>query len=103
MMIARWHIEAKFGHKSEVIASLKKWNETFGTQIGWTADKVRMLTGSVGAPESLVTSEIQIKDLAELNSAWEKLGTLDGHAEWSRDLEPHVVSGSTRWEIHRVL
>lgn len=103
MMIARWQIDARFGHKEEVTRSMKNWMEQFGTQIGWTADKVRLLTGSVGAPESRIISELQIKDLAELNAAWEKLGTLDGHAQWSKDLEPHIVSGSTKWEIFRVL
>ena len=26
MMIARWHIDAKFGHKQTVVDSLKIWN-----------------------------------------------------------------------------
>ena len=49
MMIARWQIEARFGHKQTVIDSLKKWSAEIGVQIGWTEDKVRILTGSIGA------------------------------------------------------
>ena len=103
MMIARWSLDARFGHKQEVIASLKKWNETFGKEIGWTAANTRILSGSVGVAESKVISEIVIDDLAALNASWQKLATLDGHAEWSRELEAHVVSGSNRWEIFRIV
>jgi hypothetical protein len=103
MMIARWQLDARFGHKDEVIKLLKRWNEEFGAKIGWTADKVRMTSGSIGVAESRVASEIQIKDLAELNEAFEKLGKLDGHAAWGKEMEPLIVSGSNRWEIHRVV
>ena len=34
MMVARWCIEARFGHKQTVIDSLKKWNREIGSQIG---------------------------------------------------------------------
>ena len=44
-----------------------------------------------------------IKDLTELNAAWEKLATLDGHKQWGKELEPFVVSGTNRWEIYRVI
>jgi hypothetical protein len=103
MMIASWRIGARFGHKQTVIDSLKKWNAEIGTQIGWTADKVRLLTGAVGEAESAVIAEIQIEDLAELNASWEKLGTIQAHKEWSKELEPYVVSGSHRWQVYRVV
>jgi len=103
MMIARWHIDARFGHKETVIKLLKRWNEEIGTKVGWTADKARILTGSIGTPESRITSEIMVEDLAELNASWAKLATVDGHAEWSKELEPYVVSGSNRWEVCRVV
>ncbi|MCK2096007.1 hypothetical protein [Thauera aromatica] len=48
-------------------------------------------------------AEILIRDLAELNAAWDKLATLDAHKQWSQDLEPFVVSGSPRWEVLRVV
>lgn len=103
MMIARWHIEARFGNKQTVIESLKKWCNEIGTQIGWTADKIRISTASVGVPEAVVELEVQIDDLADLNSSWDKLGNIDAHAAWSKQIEPHVVSGSTKWEIYRVV
>lgn len=102
MIIAQWHIEAKFGHKQQAIASLKGWHEKFGTQIGWTADKVRVLTGSVGAKESLIISEVTLESMTQLDESFAKLAGLDGHADWSAELEKHVVSGSNRWEILRI-
>ena len=103
MMIARWRIEARFGHKQTVIDSLKRWNEEVGAQIGWTPEKLRILTGSVGALESTIESEVQIEDLAELSASWEKLGTIEAHKEWSKEIEPYVVSGTPRWQVFRVV
>jgi len=37
-----------------------------------------------------------------LNDAWTKLSTIEAHTLWSKDLEPHVVSATPRWEILRV-
>lgn len=103
MMIARWSIDAKFGHKPEVIAQMQKWMTEIGSQVGWNDKNTRLLTGSVGALESTIQSEILIKDLAELNAAWEKLAGIASHQAWSKALEPHVVSGTQRWEIFRVI
>jgi hypothetical protein len=103
MMIARWSIDAKFGHKPDVLDSLDRWFDQFGSQIGWTRDKYRVLVGSVGALESQIISEITINDLTELDESWKKLGELEGHKEWSKNLEPHIVSGSQKWEVFRVV
>ncbi len=103
MIVARWQIEAKFGHKQTVIDMLKIWTKEFGSQAGWAAHKVRTLTGSIGAPESLVISEVTLESLDELGAAFEKLATLPGHAEWGTRLEPYVVSGSNRWEVLRIV
>ena len=103
MMIARWHIEARFGHKQTIIQSLKKWCEDIGAQIGWASGQTRIATGSSGASEATIELEVQIEDLADLNSSWAKLGAIDAHAAWSKELEPHVVSGSTKWEVDRLV
>ncbi len=103
MMIARWQIEARFGHKQAVIESLTRWFEEIGTQIGWTPDKVRIVTGSVGALESTVQAEVQVEDLAELGASWAKLGAIEAHEKWGKDIEPHVVSGTPYWQVFRVV
>jgi hypothetical protein len=103
MMIARWQIEARFGHKQTVTELLKRWNKEVAVQVGWTAEKVRVLTGSVGALESTVQLEVEIEDLAELGKAWEKLETIKAHKQWSKDIEPSIVSGTPYWQVFRVL
>lgn len=103
MMIARWNIDAKFGHKQHVIDLMQRWLREIAPQIGLTADKTRLLTGSIGALEATIQTEHQIQDLGELNRAWDKLATIPEHQQWGKDLEPFVVSGTSRWEIFRVL
>lgn len=103
MMVARWSIDAKFGYKQDVVNLMQRWLREIGPQIGFSADKTRLLTGSIGALEATVQSEHLVKDLSELNQAWEKLATIAAHRQWSKDLEPHVVSGTSHWEIYRVL
>ena len=68
MIVARWHIDARFGHKQAVIDALKAWNRNFGEQIGWNANQLRLTTGSIGALESTVEMEITLADLAEVQS-----------------------------------
>ncbi|MGH8804646.1 MAG: hypothetical protein ACREXN_07865 [Polaromonas sp.] len=103
MMVARWSIDAKFGYKQNVIDLLQRWMRDIAPQAGFTADKMRLLTGSIGALEATIQSEHLIEDLAELNQAWDKLAAIAAHKQWSKDLEPFVVSGTNRWEIYRVV
>ena len=103
MMVARWSIDAKFGYKQNVIDLMLRWLREMAPQIVFSADKPRLLTGSIGALEATIQTEHLVKDLGELNQAWEKLATIAAHKQWSKDLEPHVVSGTSRWEIYRVL
>ena len=101
MIVARWSIDAKFGHKPVVIDSLSKWQSSIGSKIGWEG-KCRILTGSIGVLESTVISEVTLENLAELSESWDKLAALDDHQQWSVELEPHIVSGSMKWEIYRI-
>ncbi|MDQ9172396.1 hypothetical protein Q8A64_18475 [Oxalobacteraceae bacterium R-40] len=101
MIIARWTIHARFGHKQTVTDSLLKWHKDIGSAIGWK--DFRILTGSIGAAESTVQSEIVLNDISELNDSWDKLATIDAHKQWSKDLEPYVVSGTPRWEVFRIV
>lgn len=61
------------------------------------------MTGSIGALEATIQSEHVIENLTELNQVWDKLAEIPAHKQWSKDLEPFVVSGTSRWEIYRVL
>jgi len=39
-------------------------------------------------------ARVQIGDLAELNVACAKLGAIETHKKWSKDIEPDIVSGT---------
>ena len=103
MMIARWRIEVRFGHKQTALDLLKRWHEDIGSQVGWTKDKFRIITGSIGAVESTIEAEVAIADLTELNDAFEKLSAIEAHKAWSKEIEPYVVSGTPHWQIFRVV
>jgi hypothetical protein len=103
MMIARWQIDARFGHKQKLIEMLRKWAAEIAPQIGWSGERARLLTGSIGAREATVVHEWPIETLADLDRAWAALGKIEAHAAWGKELEPYVVSGSSRWEVYRVL
>jgi hypothetical protein len=101
MLIARWQIDARFGHKQKVIDSLIEWSRDIAPQIG--LHSAQTLTGSIGALEATVEQNWEVRDLAELERAWSKLATIEAHQQWSRNLEPDIVSGTARWSIYRVL
>ena len=103
MIIARWSIDAKFGYKQNVIDLMQRWLREIAPQVGFGAENARLLTGSIGALEATIQTEHLVQDLSELDRAWEKLAAIAAHKQWSKDLEPHVVSGTNRWEIYRVL
>ena len=65
MFIARWHCNARFGKKRELIDRIKKWWETIGKEIG-QAD-FAVYTGSIGVAEALVTVDVRVESLGELD------------------------------------
>src|SRR4028119_746924 len=101
MIVARWHVNARFGHKQELISELKRWWSTIGTEIGQTDYSI--MTGSIGAAESLITVDVRCRDLAELHQQWDALSRREDHAQFSMKIEPLLVSGSTRWEVFRTV
>ena len=101
MMIARWQIDARFGQKQKVIDALAQWARDVAPLAG--LHKGQILSGSIGALEATVEHNWEVADLAELERAWAKLGTIEAHQRWSKDLETNVVSGTARWTIYRVL
>lgn len=103
MMIARWQIQARFGHKQAAIDLMREWWRDIAPQIGWSPDQVRILSGAVGAKEAAIEVEVEVADLAALHRAWAKLARARGQEAWAQALEPHIVSGTPRWTVHRVV
>jgi hypothetical protein len=101
MLHARWQIDARFGHKQDVIERLRTWARDIAPQAGLHAS--HLLAGSIGALEATVEHNWHVESLADLERAWAKLGTLEAHRQWGQDLEPFVVSGTAHWTVWRVL
>lgn len=103
MMIARWTCEAHFGRKAEAIELLKEWGDEIGSQTDIDMKAARTITGSVGAKEAVIQDEFEIKDLAELDAFFDKIASIEMHAEWGRKMGDVIVSGSTFWEVFRIV
>ena len=102
-MIARWNFKTRFGYKQEAIHLIKDWNHQIGSQTDIDMSSVRIVTGSVGANEAVVQNEFPIANLAELDAFFDKIATVNMHAEWGKEMGEVIVSGSTYWEIFRVV
>ena len=50
MMVARWSIDARFGYEQNVIDRMQRCLRETAPQVGLSAEKSRLLTGSIGAP-----------------------------------------------------
>jgi hypothetical protein len=103
MLIARWQIDARFGHKQKVIELMKKWLRDIGSKAGTDKMNVQLLTGSIGATEATLEVNHSVESLAQLERFFETIGKNPAHQKWGKELEPYVVSGSARWTIYRVL
>ncbi len=103
MIIARWQFTAKFGRKQEAISLIKEWNEQIGAQTNIDVTKARLVTGSVGVSEGLVELEMEIEDLKNLDDFFSKIATIQMHSEWGSKMGEVIVSGSTRWEVFRIV
>ena len=61
------------------------------------------LSGSVGAKESIIENEMEISNLTELDAFFDKIASIDMHADWGKKFGEVIVSGSTYWEVLRVV
>lgn len=103
MFIARWQIDARFGHKQAALDLMKEWERDIGAKVGIDPTKSTVATGSIGMLEATIENNIEVESLAELERFFAEIGKLPAHAEWGRKLEPYVVSGTSRWSILRVV
>ncbi len=103
MFIARWQIDARFGHKQDAIDLLRKWEQDIGRKAGTDKMDLKILSGSIGARESLIEANHTVESLAQLEAFFATIGKMEAHKKWGKDLEPFVVSGSPQWTIYRML
>jgi hypothetical protein len=103
MFSARWQIDAKFGHKQTVLDMMRQWERDIGSQVGIEDLQFQVMTGSIGAREATIETHHQVETLARLEEFFAKIAKIDAHAKWGREMEPHVVSGTSLWQIFRIV
>jgi hypothetical protein len=103
MFSARWQIDARFGHKQTALELMRKWEREIGSQVGLADLKFRLMTGSIGAREATIESHHEVESLAQLEALFAKIAKIDAHAKWGKELEPYVVSGTSQWQIFRIV
>ncbi len=103
MFSARWQIDARFGYKQTVLDMMKRWEREVGSQVGLDKLDFQVMTGSIGAREATVETHHKVESLAQLEEFFAKIGKIEAHRQWGKDLEPHVVSGSSLWQIFRIV
>ncbi|RWM05511.1 MAG: hypothetical protein E5X80_20695 [Mesorhizobium sp.] len=103
MFSARWQIDAKFGHKQTVLEMMRRWEREIGSQAGIADLGFQIMTGSIGAREATVETHHQVQSLTQLEEFFAKIAKIDAHAKWGKELEPYVVSGTSLWNIYRIV
>jgi hypothetical protein len=103
MFSARWQIDAKFGHKQTALELMRKWEREIGSQAGIADLGFQIMTGSIGAREATIETHHQVESLAQLEAFFAKIAKIDAHAKWGKELEPYVVSGTSLWNVYRVV
>jgi hypothetical protein len=103
MFSARWQIDAKFGYKQTVLDLLKRWEQDVGPHVGLDKLDFKVMTGSIGAREATIETHHTVETLAQLEAFFATIARMEAHRQWGKDLEPHVVSGSSLWQIFRVV
>ncbi|MFK0687095.1 hypothetical protein ACFX5Q_02640 [Mesorhizobium sp. IMUNJ 23033] len=86
-----------------VLELLKKWEREIGSQVGIADLKFQIMTGSIGAREATVESHHEVQSLAQLEEFFAKIGKIEAHAKWGKEIEPYVVSGTSLWNIYRIV
>ena len=99
MYIARWLLTAQFGHKDAAIGLIRKWETDVGQRIGWRTGSIRVVSGMIGVPQAHIEFEVKVDSLNDLESAWADMGKNPYHGQYLKELESHVISGSTQWQV----
>ncbi len=103
MFIARWIVDVRFGKKDEFIKGIQKWHEEVGDKVGLNKDRLRVITGSIGAKESRFEFDYTVESLESLQMMWDEMAKYDAHTKFGNDIEPIIVPGSSHWEIFRTV
>ncbi|KAL6782696.1 hypothetical protein ACKKBG_A07770 [Auxenochlorella protothecoides x Auxenochlorella symbiontica] len=96
----RWLFDVKYGSKQEALAHIQEWILTIGQEAGLRLSDARILSGAVGVPESRIELELDMPDMAALESLWASIPA-DQHRAWGERLAHTIVHGSPVWHVYR--
>ena len=103
MFIAAWSFDVQYGMREEAVRTLKETVRIVESS-GWKSKRQRILSGSIGVPESRFVIEHEFDSLADLEASWQTLHTkAEEFKRMVAQMKNFIVSGSPRWEIYRVL
>jgi hypothetical protein len=103
MFVASWSFDIQYGTREEAIRLLKELRGNVESK-GWRAKGSRLLSGSIGAPESRMVIEHEFESLADLEASWDALhGRAEDFKRIVTQMKNIVVSASPRWEIYRII
>ncbi|MER9128791.1 hypothetical protein [Mesorhizobium sp. M0768] len=81
---------------------MKKWEREIGSQAGLDDLKFQIMTGSIDAgSDGRVTSPG--RKPRQLEAFFARIGKIAAHAKWGKEMEPYVVSGTSLWNIYRIV
>ena len=103
MYVARWHLTARFGHKDDCLKLLQRWEIDVAHRIGWRPGSLRFVAGGVGVGDTDIEMEVKIDSLDDLESALKDMAAVPYQAEYQKRLSELIVSGSSRWTVHRIV
>ena len=103
MFSARWQIDAKFGYKQTVLDLMKRWEREIGSQVDLEKLDFKIMTGSIGAREATIETHHTVESRAQLEEFFASIGKIEAHRQWGKDMEAHVVSGTSLWQIFRIV
>ena len=81
---------------------MRKWEREIGPQVGLDEMEFEILTGR-SARARRRSRHHQVESLAQLEAFFAKIGKIDAHAKWGKEMEPYVVSGTSLWNIYRIV
>lgn len=103
MFSARWQIDAKFGYKQTVLDLMKRWEREIGSQVDLEKLDFKIMTGLIGAREATIETHHTVESLAQLEEFFARIGKIEAHRQWGKEMEAHVVSGTSLWQIFRIV
>jgi hypothetical protein len=103
MFVCQWHLDVLYGKQGAAVAVMRAWGEDkFAHSEFRRARGARLLTGFVGDSASHIIDEYLFDSLADFETALAGMSVplFQRHSE---ALAPHIVPGSQRWVVYRVV